>query len=256
MRGGSQSHLIRASDNRYYIIKVQNNPQGVRVLANEMLGSSLARLLGLPVPSVAIIDLCEIIIRYSEEMVIQLERGSEPCQPGLCCGSEFNERSFAFWPNLFSPDEVENPADILGMLVFDKWTSNSDRRQLVFYRERPSELHRIMMIDQGDCFCRAKWTFSDDPAIGLCDCQKFYHRVTHLQDFEPWLSRLENEVNLRMIRKIASKIPGQWYRNDRAALDDLIVKLDGRRMLVRALVASTLRMKRDYFPRVPLVRWA
>src|SRR5439155_12199024 len=41
MRGGSQSHLMRASDGNYYITKFQNNPQDVRVLANEFFASKL-----------------------------------------------------------------------------------------------------------------------------------------------------------------------------------------------------------------------
>jgi len=37
MRGGAQSHLMRCDDGDYYIVKFQNNPQGVRILANELL---------------------------------------------------------------------------------------------------------------------------------------------------------------------------------------------------------------------------
>lgn len=250
MSGASQSHLIRASDDRYYIIKVQNNPQGVRVLANEMLGTSLARLLGLPAPAVVTIDVCEKLIRYSEEMVVELQYGSEPCQAGLCCGLEFNAHGFVFLPNFFPPEGLENWTDILGMLVFDKWTSNSDRRQLMFHRERPAELHRATMIDQGDCFCREKWIFSDDPIVGLGDCRKFFYRVTGLQDFELWFHRLENEINLSTLREVASTIPPEWYRHDCAALDNLLIELDRRRTAVRGLLRSTLHLRGDYFPRL------
>ena len=50
MRGGAQSHLMRCSDEAYYVVKFQNNPQGVRILANELLGTRLAARLGLRVP--------------------------------------------------------------------------------------------------------------------------------------------------------------------------------------------------------------
>ncbi len=36
MRGGSQSHLMRASDGAYHVVKFQNNPQHRGVLANEL----------------------------------------------------------------------------------------------------------------------------------------------------------------------------------------------------------------------------
>jgi hypothetical protein len=53
MRGGSQAHLMRCSDKHYYVVKFQNNPQDRRVLVNELLGTLLARLLGLPTTSTA-----------------------------------------------------------------------------------------------------------------------------------------------------------------------------------------------------------
>lgn len=50
MRGGSQAHLLRASDGGYYVTKFQNNPQHVRVLANEFFASRIGISLGLPMP--------------------------------------------------------------------------------------------------------------------------------------------------------------------------------------------------------------
>jgi hypothetical protein len=37
MRGGAQAHLMRCDDGSYYVVKFQNNPQHVRILANEIL---------------------------------------------------------------------------------------------------------------------------------------------------------------------------------------------------------------------------
>ena len=52
LRGGAQSHLLRASDGTWYVTKFQNNPQHIRVLANEMLATRLGSALGLPMPRV------------------------------------------------------------------------------------------------------------------------------------------------------------------------------------------------------------
>ena len=52
LRGGAQSHLLKVSDGACYVTKFQNNPQHVRVLANEMLATNLGLALGLPVPRV------------------------------------------------------------------------------------------------------------------------------------------------------------------------------------------------------------
>ena len=41
MRGGAQSQLMRCSDENYYVVKFQNNPQHRRILVNELLGTRL-----------------------------------------------------------------------------------------------------------------------------------------------------------------------------------------------------------------------
>ncbi len=46
MRGGSQAHLLRASDNHFYVTKFQNNPQDIRILANEYLATKLGTASG------------------------------------------------------------------------------------------------------------------------------------------------------------------------------------------------------------------
>ena len=56
MRGGAQSHLMLASDSNLYVVKFRNNPQHVRVLANELLASRLAIEVGLPVPAAEIVE--------------------------------------------------------------------------------------------------------------------------------------------------------------------------------------------------------
>ena len=56
MRGGAQSHLMRCADENYYVVKFQNNPQGTRILANELLGTRLAARIGLPVPGATAVE--------------------------------------------------------------------------------------------------------------------------------------------------------------------------------------------------------
>jgi len=83
MRGGAQAHLMRCDDGGYYVVKVQNNPQGTRILANELFGTRWAARMGLPVPAVAIVEVRENLISQTEDFVIQLGRGRMPCRAGL-----------------------------------------------------------------------------------------------------------------------------------------------------------------------------
>src|SRR5258707_7255559 len=83
VRGGSQAHLIRASDNNFYVTKFQNNPQHIRVLASEYLGTRLGLLLGLPMPEVRSIDVSEWLITNSPDLRIEVAGASIPCASGL-----------------------------------------------------------------------------------------------------------------------------------------------------------------------------
>ena len=87
LRGGAQSHLLRASDGNCYVTKFQNNPQHVRVLANEMLATRLGLALGLPMPKVEIIDVSAWLIEHTEELRIRLAGHSIPCRSGKQLGS-------------------------------------------------------------------------------------------------------------------------------------------------------------------------
>ncbi len=62
LRGGAQAHLLRASDGDCYVTKFQNNPQHIRLLANEMLATNLGLALGLPMPRVEVIEVSEWLI--------------------------------------------------------------------------------------------------------------------------------------------------------------------------------------------------
>lgn len=163
MPGGSQSHLMRCSDRSDYVVKFQNNPQGLRILANELMGSLLAERLGLPLPGVALIHVSDEVIHRNPGMTISWRHGNEACRAGLCIGARFPRSSKASrfaalvvfrdsMPDFLRWDVVENEHDFLGMLVFDKWTCNTDKRQCIFVRSGGGPNYRAMMIDQAFCF--------------------------------------------------------------------------------------------------------
>jgi hypothetical protein len=89
MRGGAQFHLMRCSDGNYYVVKFQNNPQHRRVLVNELLGTRLARRIGLSTAPVSVLEVSEELIRLTPELCIETPRSRIPCAPGLQFGSRF-----------------------------------------------------------------------------------------------------------------------------------------------------------------------
>ena len=139
MRGGAQAQMMRCNDDGYYIVKFQNNPQHLRILANEMLATRLAARLGICVPQVEVIEVRPELIAYTSEMVIQLGIGRKPCSAGKQFGSQFPGHPARLTVHDFLPDEhlggVWNLQDFLGIFVFDKWTCNTNGRQAIFFRE-------------------------------------------------------------------------------------------------------------------------
>ena len=249
MRGGSQPHLLRCSDGYYYVAKSPSNPQGLRTLANELLGSRLAALLGLPVAIGKVLLVEADFIRLSTEMVIEFRHGRTTCQAGLWFGSRYpfmpgNCGAVYDWLPL---DKIANPADFLGMLVFDKWTGNMDRRQIVLFREEEQGPCRSMMIDQGWCFDGPSWTFADGPLVGRYPDVKVYAGVKGIDAFDPWLSRLESEIDKNALLEAAQDIPPDWYDENSDALMRLIGTLERRRKRVRDLLWSAQKFS-DLFP--------
>src|SRR5947209_18816102 len=89
MRGGSQAHLLGASDGNLYITKFQNNPQHIRILANELLATRIARFLGLPVSETKIIAVPKYLVESNPRLRIEVEDRIIPCRSGLQLGARY-----------------------------------------------------------------------------------------------------------------------------------------------------------------------
>ncbi len=257
MRGGSQSHLMRCSDGGYYIVKFQDNPQGSRILCNEMLATQIARSLGLPAPQFNIVDVSEALIENTDELVVQVAHGKKRCHPGLCFGSRYlgdfgKQISLglsAVWD--FVPDSlvhtIENVDAFAGMLVFDQWTCNSDGRQAAFIQRRRNHTFKAYMIDNGFCFGAADWIFKDSPLRGRYLKPSVYDFICGIDTIEAWIDRIENGIDLSCLQVMARFIPIQWYDNDRGALSDLICRLDRRRDRLRELLCAVQELHPQIF---------
>ena len=266
MRGGAQAQLMRCDDEAYYIVKFQNNPQHLRILANEMLATRLAARLGLCVPQVEVVEVRPEIIAYTPDLVIQLGLGRKPCAAGKQFGSQFPGHPARLTVHDFLPDEqlraVRNLSDFLGVLVFDKWTCNTNGRQAIYFRDPGGDAdaadsiqgastagdYVAMMIDFGFCFNAGEWDFPDAPLRGLYARHRVYDGVAGMEAFEPWLARLEKQITERVLGEEAAQIPPEWYGGDWDELERLLERLYRRRERVRELIFSARNSGREPFP--------
>jgi hypothetical protein len=252
MRGGAQSQLMRCEDDGYYVVKFQNNPQGTRILANELLGTRLAARLGLPTPAATVVEVRESLIEHTDDLVIQLGRQRARCRAGLQFGSRYPGSPAETVVYDFLPDEqlreVTNLADFCGALVFDKWTCNTNGRQAIFFRTKGEPHYRAQMIDHGFCFNAGEWNFPDAPLRGLYARHRVYESVRGMESFEPWLARIETRMTQTVLEEVASEIPPEWYNFDLDALEQMLEQLLRRRNRVRELIVSAWKSSAQPFP--------
>jgi hypothetical protein len=244
MNGGSKAHMCECSDGYNYVVKFQNNPQGNRTLANDLLGTLLARCMGLRVPDPAIVEVTEDLMPGKRDRMLRYDPGAQ-LGPGKCFGSKYLTPRMpgSHRPNSVVPGDLNraylsklrNLEDFAGMLVFDKWACNTDHRQVIFVRDEGSR-DRVVMIDFGYCFHAHNWRFPPYRSIGVFGEWYVYNAIEGMEAFEPWLQILENDLDQDVLTSLAGLIPPIWYDFDVVALKSLLTSLNERRKLVREML--------------------
>ena len=252
MRGGAQSQLMLGADGKLWVVKFQNNPQGIRVLANELIATRLAAEVGLSVPTADVVEVTDWLVANTLDMQVDLGKGVKArCAAGLQFGSQFVGGLMPGQVVDYLPegqlDEVRNHAEFAGMLCVDKWTGNCNGRQAVFERRARERKYKATFIDQGFCFNACDWTFPDSPLRGVYARNSVYARVRGWASFEPWLSRVEALDETRLWA-VAEAVPPEWYGGDPATIESLMETLLARRGRVRELIAGFRDSNREPFP--------
>lgn len=252
MRGGAQSQLMLGADGNLWVVKFQNNPQHLRVLANEMIVSRLAQAAGLPVPKSEIIEVTDWLSANSLDFDVDCGRGEiERCASGLQFGSRFLGGLVPGETVDYLPEpqltECLNLHEFPGVLALDKWTSNCNGRQAVFTRKPKAKRYRATFIDHGFCFNCGQWDFPDSPLRGVHARNTPYAHVTGWGSFSPWLETFE-EMDAEVLWGIAEAVPPKWYGGNLADIESLMEQLLKRRSRIRELITSFRNTERVPFP--------
>jgi len=251
MRGGAQGQLMLGADRHLYVVKFRNNPQHLRVLANELMATRLAEAVGLTVPQCEVVEVTEWLAANSPELVMEFGARRERCVAGLQFGSRYVGGLMPGQVVDYLPQErlleVRNLAEFAGMLALDKWTGNANGRQAVFQKSPRERRYRAIFIDQGFCFHAGDWKFEDAPLRGVYARNMVYAGVTGWESFEPWLGRVE-AMPPEKLWTIAEAVPPEWYGGDAGELEKLMEQLLARRQKVRELIVAFRESGREPFP--------
>ncbi len=274
MRGGANAHLLLADDDRYYVVKFRNNPQHQHILVNELLCCVLLKYLQLPVPAWQVVDVPQGLVEETPELTMEAGRRLLRCESGLHFGSCYPgdpaRRAVYDYLPLSLLRLVLNVDTFRGMVAFDKWVSNADGRQVIFFRDRAknwlragraapesaisprSLVYVANMIDHGFAFNAQNWDFSDTAELGLYNRWDVYGDVTGFESFEPWLDRIVS-CPTSILDEAYRTTPPQWYDRSWDRLESLLERLYQRRALVPDLVRGAKRAARDPFPNWPTI---
>jgi hypothetical protein len=145
-QGSAEAQVFADADGNEYLCKATNNPQGGKVVVNDVVGGLALEWLGVLHPQTAIVNVPQAVIDNS---------------PGAKFG---NGQAFAagdafgcpYWTS--EPDsvvrtaKVTNLRDVAGAVVLDTWLANGDSRQfrgkLCSGNERKFQ---FFPVDQGHC---------------------------------------------------------------------------------------------------------
>lgn len=263
MRGGAQAHLLECDDGHFYVVKFRNNPQHRRILINEWIATVFLNYLQISTPPAAIVSLSRGFLEANPEIHIQLGSRHQAVEPGWHFGSRYPGDPGKIMVYDFLPDtlldKVVNAGEFPGVLAFDKWMSNADARQSIFFRARlhqwgpttsgpgPRAGFVANMMDHGYVFDGPHWSFSDSALQGLYFRPSVYQSVRGWEDFQPWLDRILYFPD-EIVDAALKQIPPEWLAEDRDALQAILERLMSRRRRVPDLISDSRRGRLNPFP--------
>jgi hypothetical protein len=197
--GGSLPGLMEADDLGTYVVKFTGAGQGRKALIAEIIGTSLARALGLPVADLVLVEVDSILAANEpDEEVQELLRRS----PGRNLGVDF-------LPGALDLDVTAFPVEpgFAGrVLWFDALIGNVDRSwrnpNMLFWHGRP------YLIDHG-----AALTFAHNWAAGTV--VRPYDAAEHAligsaPDLDAADSALAPQVDTALLAGVLADVPDEW----------------------------------------------
>jgi len=201
--GGSLPGLVEGDDDGLYVVKFHGAAQGPRALVAEVIAGELARVLGLPVPEIVIVDIDPSLGGLDGDPWVAelLERS-----PGVNAGIDFLPGSLTFNPRADGRPDADFAADVVW---FDALVTNTDRSP-----RNPNILawhRRLYLIDHGaSLFIHHTWTNPSEHARRPLPTVADHVLLPYAGALEAAHARLAPLVTDGLLRSIVSLVPGAW----------------------------------------------
>ena len=183
MRGGAQGQLMLGADGHVYVVKFQNNPQHMRVLANELLASRLAVAAGLTAPEAELVDVSSWLVENTPELEMDLGRTRARCHAGAAVRVAVCGRADAGTGGGLSAGGAVGRGEESRRSLRGSWRWTSGRGTPMGGRRcsRASSGSggiRRCSSTYGYCFHAGDWRFEDAPLRGVYYRNDVYREIT------------------------------------------------------------------------------
>jgi len=238
--GGSVPAVVEADDDGTYVAKFRGAAQGPRALVAELIGGEIGRLLGLPIPQLALIEIDAVLARSEPDGEIQeLLRKSA----GLNLALDYLPGALNWEPALAPPPDREVAAAVVW---FDAFVTNVDRTP-----RNPNLLrwHRqLYLIDHG-----AALYFHHDWRDHMARARSPFAMIRNhvllplAGDLRAADAALAPRVTEAALRDIVAQVPGDWLEGEstpehtrRGYVEHLLSRLAPPRLFVEEAVRAKL----------------
>lgn len=239
LNGSAQSILVEDHNDQLWVLKPKSDLQGPNALANELIGSTLCKSIGLPVPEHKVISVDEMFCR-DPRVRLWTRSGHTAVVPGLHFASRFipdvtGKDAFEFIPSTLQ-SSIRDTSNCLGMFIFDVWAMHADSRQALFSLEG-SELYPIF-FDHSHLFGgpagRTNKPFIDGRLLQRIALASFKDGVLH----EQLIKRME-DILPHALHEVINETPVHWFSGELHTLEaSLLNRLDSLRPLVDLAFAA------------------
>jgi hypothetical protein len=209
--GGSLPAVVEADDLGTYVLKFRGAGQGRKALVAELVAGELARVLGLSVPEIVLVELDPELGRTEPDPEIQdLIRASG----GLNLALDFLPGSLPFDPAVGPPDR----SLAARVLWFDALVQNVDRSprntNLLVWHDR------LWLIDHGAAlYFHHNWPGREGPALETAAQKPYAAARSHvLISFSGPVSEADAAVapllTRELLHSVVNLVPNEWLRDE------------------------------------------
>ncbi len=243
-RVGRGEYLMTISGESQYEVKFPEQHSKC-ALATEVIGTELARAMGIPTTPLALINVCRRLATRAGFAVDRHVSRANPtfdrelhCLGLRCVESQADQNA--------RPERFIHPRTAhveIGVTVFNVLTLNTVQQREVF---RPVEgRYEPVFKDFNHSLNDADWaSFLRAGIREPIPCPPLSFKIKSYEQLEPWIRRAE-QVNLDQICETAVKLPCEWYDNKPAIVAAVIEKLHERVTRLRAILLHAIRS--NYF---------